>query len=86
MRTGVKTEQLKHKENRNNYILIYFIPFDFAAENSNELRAVWNVEEYYVQNNNFFWMSCSHREQELKPCKSIRAGETNLQKQFQAPV
>lgn len=45
MKTGIKNEQLIHKENRNNDIRIYFIPFDFVAENSNDLRAVWKVEE-----------------------------------------
>lgn len=39
MKTGLKNEQLIFKENRND-IKISFIPFDFLAENSNDLRAV----------------------------------------------
>lgn len=45
MKTGIKNEQLIYKENRSNEIRIYFIPFDFVAENSNDLRAVWKLEE-----------------------------------------
>jgi len=45
MKTGIKNKQLIHKENRNTYIGICFIPFDFVAANSNDLRSVGKVEE-----------------------------------------